>query len=224
MKTLILMASAAAMAIAMPALAQGQGKGKGAGASHSVKANAKASGAVGKAKARTDARANVRGKTRTAASIDRRIDSNANGVPDYREQRLADANNNGIADYRERRMVDTNGNGIADYRERLIDRDRDGVDDRAENRYGGAACPPGLAKKTPACVPPGQAKRMFAEGQRIPVGYDYFTDYARIPESYRDDIPEAYRTDGYRYIYRDDRIYVVDNTTRLVRTIIDQFD
>ena len=218
MSKMILMATAAAaMAFSMPALAQGKGQSKGP----SVKSTGQVSTNV---RARTDARANVRARTRTGASVDRRLDTNGNGVPDYREQRLADVNGNGILDYRERRMVDTNGKGIADYRERLIDRNRDGVDDRAQNRYGGAACPPGLAKKTPACVPPGQARRLYNEGQRIPSSYNQYTNYNLIPENYRDDIPEMYRGDAYRYIYRDDRIYVVDRTSRIVRDIIDRLD
>jgi hypothetical protein len=129
-----------------------------------------------------------------------------------------DGNSNGIPDDREQRLVDVNRNGVADSRERMIDRNRDGLDDRAANRYGGAACPPGLAKKTPSCLPPGQASRMFREGQRIPTGYDYYTDYNSIPELYRSRVPYA---DANRYIYRDNSVYVVDPRTRMVTQVID---
>ena len=221
MSKLIMLVSATAMAFAMPALAQGNGKGKGASGRSQQSTTQRSPRSEGKARqdvrARTDARANARASTRTGASIDRRLDSNANGIPDYREQRLADSNGNGIPDYRERRMVDLNGNGIADYRERLIDRDRDGIDDRI-NRYGGSACPPGLAKKTPGCLPPGQAKRMFNQGQRLPAGYNSFTDYNGIPEVFRSQVPYA---DANRYIYRDDSVYVVDPRTRIVTQVID---
>jgi hypothetical protein len=104
--------------------------------------------------------------------------------------------------------TDRNRNGIADRLERRsVDRNRDGIDDRAQNQYGGANCPPGLANRTPACVPPGQAKRMFNQGQRIPTNYGAFTSYNNIPQEYRDryDIPS-----GYNYIYRDNSVYVVD--------------
>lgn len=102
------------------------------------------------------------------------IDMNRNGLADWREQRLIDANGNGILDARERRTVDINRNGVPDWRERWIDRDRDGIDDRQEimaNRWGGANCPPGLAKKNPPCVPPGRqaARSTSASGSR-PVG------------------------------------------------------
>ena len=80
-------------------------------------------------------------------------------------------------------------------------------------------CPPGLADRNPPCVPPGQAQRLFREGQRIPAGYRYFVDYDVIPEAFRAQVPE-----GYRYIYRDNTVYVVDPATSLVRTIIDLID
>ena len=100
------------------------------------------------------------------------------------------------------------------------DRNRDGVDDRARNRYGGAACPPGLANRNPPCVPPGQARRGFREGQVLPSSFNHYTPYetliGQVPQAYRDDIPA-----GYNYIYRDNAVYVVDPTTRVVRSIID---
>lgn len=190
MKKVLLAASAAALAISMPAAAESQGKGKG----HSAKAphsqNMKRN-AKSNGQVRTDVRA--------------RTDARANARARARTGASVD-------------RLDIDRDGILDSRDRRVDRNRDGIDDRAQNRYGGAACPPGLAKKTPACVPPGQAKRMFEEGQRIPYGYNYFTDYNAIPEAYRTRVPYS---DDYRYIYRDDRVYVVDPTTRVVRSIID---
>ena len=109
---------------------------------------------------------------------------------------------------------DRNGNGILDSRERRT----------SSNRYGTNNCPPGLANKNNGCLPPGQAKKIFAQGQRIPAGYNFFTAYNDIPSRYRDDIPEAYRSGDYRYIYRNDTVYVVDPATRLVRGIFDLFD
>ena len=147
------------------------------------------------------------------------IDMNRNGVADWREQRLIDANGNGVLDWRERRSVDINRNGIADWRERWIDRDRDGIDDRQEvmsNRWGGANCPPGLAKRTPQCIPPGQVGRSFNVGQRVPTGWGTL-GYNRIPDSVRDlyDLD-----DDDRYVYRNGTLYVVDPRTRLIENII----
>lgn len=105
---------------------------------------------------------------------------------------------------------DRDGDGIPD--------DRDRVDNRA-GRYGANACPPGLEAKNNGCLPPGQAKRMFDVGQRIPTGYNYYTPYDRIPQTYRD---QYQLVNGQRYIYRDDAIYVVDPATNLVTRIIDR--
>lgn len=104
--------------------------------------------------------------------------------------------------------LDRNGNGILDSRERRA----------GANRYGANDCPPGLARKNNGCLPPGQAKRLFTQGQRIPTGYRFFNDYNDIPLAYRSRVPF---NDGYRYIYRDDTVYVVDPATRLVTSVID---
>jgi hypothetical protein len=84
--------------------------------------------------------------------------------------------------------------------------------DRSGHPHG---CPPGLANRNPACVPPGQARRMFDHGQRVPDSYREWSEYRSIPERYRSRVPE-----GYRYIYRDDTVYVVNPRTRLVDRII----
>ena len=89
---------------------------------------------------------------------------------------------------------------------------------RSGPNYGANACPPGLARKGNGCLPPGQARRIFAVGQRVPVGYNFYTPYSNIPVAYRDRYGLV--TDG-RYIYRDNSIYVVDPTTNLVSRIID---
>lgn len=102
--------------------------------------------------------------------------------------------------------------------DRRLERDRYG--DRVQNGVNARNCPPGLAKKSPACIPPGQAKRLFDQGQRVPVGYGDYSRYNQIPERYRSLVP--YSRDD-RYIYRDNRVYVVDPTTRLVTRIIDLF-
>src|SRR5215208_828197 len=103
---------------------------------------------------------------------------------------------------------------------RALDRNRNGIRDADEalaRRYGGALCPPGLWKKTPSCMPPGQAKRLFREGQRLSNNYRYYTPYANIPLTLR----EQYDLDpNFRYIYRNNVIYTVDPTTRIVTDII----
>ncbi len=115
---------------------------------------------------------------------------------------------------------DANRNGVPDRYERgYRDRDRDGRDDRYEgmHRYGMNSCPHGLAKKHNGCMPPGQAARLFRQGQRVPTGYGYYTPYNNIPMQYRN----QYSLDpNNRYIYRNNNIYVVDPRTSLVQRII----
>ncbi|MCG6111872.1 MAG: hypothetical protein MEQ74_06775 [Paracoccus sp.] len=89
------------------------------------------------------------------------------------------------------------------------------------NHRGGPAhaqgCPPGLAKKSPACVPPGQARQIERRygrdvGQVLRVG-----DYALIRDPRRFELQQR---DGWRY-YRDgDRAYRVDAETQQILAII----
>src|SRR5688500_19032783 len=83
--------------------------------------------------------------------------------------------------------------------------------------YGTGGCPPGLAKKNNGCLPPGQAKKLFAQGQRVPLGYNGYTPYGSIPY----DLRNRYNLDDdYRYIYRDEYLYQVDPTTMVVQRIL----
>lgn len=81
-------------------------------------------------------------------------------------------------------------------------------------RYAGKACPPGLAKKYPGCIPPGQWKK----GYRIPSTWsDYYVGYDRLPEYYRD---RYEMNPDYRYMYRDGRVYVIDAITRSIVNVL----
>jgi hypothetical protein len=83
--------------------------------------------------------------------------------------------------------------------------------------FDAGGCPPGLAKKNPQCMPPGQHKKMFNVGQRLPYGYHGYTPYEQIPY----DLRRHYGLDDdYRYIYRDDYLYRVDPTTMVVTQIL----
>lgn len=83
--------------------------------------------------------------------------------------------------------------------------------------YGTGGCPPGLAKKNNGCLPPGQAKKLFAQGQRVPYGYNGYTPYGSIPYNLR---RQYDLNDNYRYIYRDDYLYQVDPRTSVVQRIL----
>lgn len=88
-----------------------------------------------------------------------------------------------------------------------------------------SSCPPGLAKKSPACIPPGQAKKYVrgdrhrdeirygnAIGEILRVG-----DYTIIRDLGRYGLQDR---DGWRY-YRDgDRAYRVDSNTQKVLAVL----
>jgi len=92
--------------------------------------------------------------------------------------------------------------------------DDSGYDYRGEDQ----GCPPGLAKKHNGCQPPGQARHGFYRGEYLPDGFSRYTAYSDIPLRYRSRIRYG---DRYRYIYQDNRVYVVDPATRLIRDIVD---
>lgn len=94
------------------------------------------------------------------------------------------------------------------------ERYRDG-DRYRDGRYAGdgRACPPGLAKKGNGCLPPGQAKKRFAVGDRLPASYSYYN----LPEQYRDDYRDT-ADDLYRY--SDGYAYRIDRRTRVVEEVI----
>lgn len=99
------------------------------------------------------------------------------------------------------------GNG--DRRDVLRVRDFD--DDRfGSARWQGHDCPPGLWKKTPSCVPPGQAKKL---GLVIPAAYRNGIVPLRLRDLYRDD-------DDYYYRYGDGYMYRVDRRNNLVDSLL----
>ena len=75
----------------------------------------------------------------------------------------------------------------------------------AKNKH----CPPGLAKKSPACVPPGQAKKRRdpRRGDRI----DDYDDYSWLRDYDRYNLPRLPR--GQRYYVLGNRIYTVNQDT-----------
>ncbi|HEU5284897.1 MAG TPA: hypothetical protein VFU20_00125 [Sphingomicrobium sp.] len=92
-------------------------------------------------------------------------------------------------------------------------------DHRGHVGYGTGGCPPGLAKQNAECMPPGQHKKLFAVGQRVPSGYRGLLGYDALPY----DLRSRYGTglDPYsRYIYRDDYLYRVDPRTMVVSEIL----
>ena len=83
--------------------------------------------------------------------------------------------------------------------------------------YGAGGCPPGLAKKAVPCMPPGQAKKMYGVGDRLPLGVADPYSYGRIPYSLRN----QYGLNPYgSYYYGNGYLYRVDPRTMLVEQVI----
>lgn len=83
--------------------------------------------------------------------------------------------------------------------------------------YGVGGCPPGLAKKAIPCVPPGQAKKMYGIGERLPLGVFNPYGFNQIPM----DLRTRYdlRPNG-TYYYGNGYLYRVDPRTMMVQQAI----
>lgn len=84
---------------------------------------------------------------------------------------------------------------------------------RSDTRIA-ANCPPGLAKKNNGCLPPGQASKLYAVGQRLPSSLRYYNVPVQYRDQYRDNADHYYR-------YDNGSIYQVDNRTRIITSVID---
>jgi|SRR6478735_2617088 hypothetical protein len=82
--------------------------------------------------------------------------------------------------------------------------------------YGVGGCPPGLAKKNNGCMPPGQAKKLYA-GQHFASQYGDRYGFGQIPY----DLRNRYNLDPRdRYYYGNGNLYQVDPRTMLVEQVI----
>lgn len=85
--------------------------------------------------------------------------------------------------------------------------------------YGAGGCPPGLAKKNPQCMPPGQYKKLFQVGQRVPYGYNGLMGYNALPYDIRNQYGSVLDPRS-QYIYDQGYLYRVDPTTMVVSQIL----
>lgn len=200
MRMLILLAGTAALAVAAPAAADKGGKGGGQGGGKPAKVERGGGHGGGHGRAHSAHRDKPNKAERQVVRAERQPKA---------ERRAFRDENRGRA---ERRVIRRE--------ERRDDRFvRRAVEDRRDFRRGddfrrsaprfagyGRNCPPGLAKKRNGCLPPGQAKKHFAVGQRFE--RSWFEGY-RPPVAYRSfyyDTPDHYyRYDDEGYIYRTDR-------------------
>lgn len=81
--------------------------------------------------------------------------------------------------------------------------------------HHGASGPPGLAKK-PGGMPPGQYKKKYSRGQRLPTTYVTQRYYVDNPQTYRLRAPPA----GYRWVHVDDQYYLAQTRTGLISEVV----
>jgi len=124
---------------------------------------------------------------------------------------------NRFIDQRNKQFERMSGRGAA----RTADFDRDFDEDRWVRIFGDRGvpahwafnCPPGLAKKTPSCIPPGQAKNLGLVGSMLPAAYASNLLPLGLRDLYRDD-------DDYLYRWGDGYVYRVDRDTQLVSALL----
>jgi hypothetical protein len=218
MRSLILLAGTAALALAIPAAAEKGGKGGGHGHGGGKPAKVEhGSGHGGGKGGGHEPRGPKPGKAeRHSFRAEKPAKAERHA---FRAEKPAKAERRAIRDERRHDVfVGRRGEERRDFRRvgRDVRRDvedrREYREDRAlrsgEPRFAGSGgfCPPGLARKGNGCLPPGQAKKHFAHGQRLE--RDRFEGY-RVPVAYQgfyQDSPEHYyRYDDDGYIYRAER-------------------
>ncbi len=137
-------------------------------------------------------------------------------------QRGSERQNNEIQRIAERRGFQLERNGIGGERQlaRLAERNvirASDWDDLARRGVWLDGCPPGLAKKMVACVPPGQVKNLV--GQPLSTLRDRIT-LRELPNSLRDVYSD---TDDYYYRYGNGYAYRVDRSNDIVSALLPLF-
>jgi hypothetical protein len=104
--------------------------------------------------------------------------------------------------------------GGSDSHYSVSDRDRDAVYGYYRGEYAAGNCPPGLAKKNNGCLPPGQAKKMWAVGQPLP--RDVY--YEPLPPALLGRLSPA--PAGYQYVRVASDVLMLATGTRMVAAAI----
>lgn len=94
------------------------------------------------------------------------------------------------------------------------DRDRNAVQTYYRNEFAAGNCPPGLAKKNNGCLPPGQAKKMWAVGQPLPTSLVFYP----LPGGLLNQLTAA--PAGYQYVRVDNDVLLMITATRVITSII----
>jgi hypothetical protein len=96
----------------------------------------------------------------------------------------------------------------------VADRDRTTVYNYYRGQYAAGNCPPGLAKKNNGCLPPGQAKKMWAIGQPLPGSVVFYN----LPGALLGQLTPA--PAGYQYVQVANDILLMAVGTRMIAAAI----
>ena len=96
----------------------------------------------------------------------------------------------------------------------VADRDRTTVDNYYRGQYAAGNCPPGLAKKNNGCLPPGQAKKVWAIGQPLPGSVVFYN----LPGTLLGQLTPA--PAGYQYVQVANDILLMAVGTRMIAAAI----
>lgn len=96
----------------------------------------------------------------------------------------------------------------------VADRDRNAVYTYYRNDFAAGNCPPGLAKKNNGCLPPGQAKKLWAVGQPLPGSVVFYS----LPGPLLMQLTPA--PGGYQYVRVANDILLMAIGTRMITAAI----
>ena len=92
----------------------------------------------------------------------------------------------------------------------VTERDRGTIYGYYRPFYAAGNCPPGLAKKNNGCLPPGQAKKLWAIGQPLPAGVVFYP----LPAALLGQLTPA--PSGYQYVRVANDILMMAIGTQLI--------
>lgn len=96
----------------------------------------------------------------------------------------------------------------------VVERDRTAVSSYYRDEFARGNCPPGLAKKDNGCLPPGQAKKLWAEGRPLPPNVVYYP----LPQPLYSRLTPP--PPGYEYVRVDDDVLLMQSANRSIISLV----
>jgi hypothetical protein len=112
------------------------------------------------------------------------------------------------------RVIGTPGRAAPPVTVVVSDRDRRTVYSYYRTEYVAGSCPPGLAKKNNGCLPPGQARKVWAVGQPLPPAIVYYPLPTTLVTQLSPPPP------GYGYVQVDNDVVLMELGNRMIVDIV----